>query len=132
FPIMKKSTSLALWLALSSLLSTGAGFSATVSVTDGDANNYGNTDGFAIDFDATPLATVPWAPALVEGSVYTLDRVSVFERNSFNADFYLGVYTGLTGTTPSGFPGTSENTLNFSNSDNATVDWTFSGITVVP
>ncbi len=118
--------------AFATLLSAGTSHAATVSVTDGDGNLYGNTDGFALDFDSTTGLAADWTPDLTAGGVYSIDSISLFDRNSFDADFYLGVYTGLTGSTLSGFQGTSFNTVNFSAQGNEMVTWTFSGITVVP
>lgn len=107
-------------------------FAELISVTDGAGNNYGNTEGFAIDFDSTSTGiTADWSPDLSAGTLYSVDSVSIFEENNLDTDFFLGVYTGLSGTTPSGFLGVSDNTVNFSDQAGI-VTWNFSGITVTP
>lgn len=128
---MKKFVALSIALILVAL--PCAGLAEMVSVT-GSTNNYGNTDGFAIDFDATTGLTADWAPDLVAGTAYTIDSISVFENGGQDSDFYLGVYTGLSASTLSGFVGVSDNTINFSDSsatDNK-VTWSFSNLTVTP
>lgn len=114
-------------------LSAGLLSAATVSVTDGTGNNYGNFDGFAIDFDASTGITADWAPDLQVSETYSIDSVSLFELNDFNADLFLGVYTGFNESTGalSGFEGVSTNTINFNSLPGTNqVTWNFSGITV--
>jgi hypothetical protein len=129
---MTKKFSSLLAIGLTSLASMATSMAATVLVTDGDANNYGNFDGFLIDFDATTGLAADYTPDLIAGTEYLVNSVSLFERNSKNADYYLGVYTGLSGNTLSGFQGASTNTVNFSLVTDQKVTWNFNGIKVVP
>ena len=93
---------------------------ATITVDD-DAtggNSYGNTQGFAIDFDATPPAADPtvttgWDPPLEVGKTYALNSISIQYGGSVttgSAVVYLGVYNAGLGE---GFVGVSTNTIDF-------------------
>lgn len=113
----------------------------TVSVTDGTGNVWSDAAGWAIDFNTNTSSAV-WAPALVEGSTYSVDSVTVFSGNNSNdvsqdTDFYVGVYTNgptdsAQGTAVSGFLGASTNTVNFGTlAESAPATFNFSGINVV-
>lgn len=103
-----------------------------VSATDGDGNLYGNTEGFRVDFDATPASMADWMPDLVSGQTYSLDWLSV--RNGTNTDatpLYLGVYTGLSSGVWSGFLGVSDNAIDLASvAAGAWAQYTFTGINV--
>ncbi len=121
------------WLALGA---TNAG-AESVSVVDGDDNDFGNTVGLAIDFDATPGVIADWTPDLAAGSTYSVDSVTLYADSATNFDpVYLGVYGSLTGdsttlgrATLGDFIGVSDNTVVFGGTGART--WTFSGINVV-
>lgn len=103
-----------------------------VSATDGDGNLYGNTEGFRVDFDATPAAAADWTPDLISEQTYNLDFLSV--RNGSNTDaapVYLGVYTSFSAGTWSGFLGASNNAIDFTAvAAGAWSQFTFTGISV--
>lgn len=107
------------WIILA-LLIAGSASAETITVTDdpaGGGNSYGNTVGFAIDFDSTaPLAattvTTGWAPPLVAGKSYALNSVSMQYGGAVTSGTgicYLGVYSDM-GTT---FLGASTNSIDF-------------------
>ena len=109
----------------------------TVSVTDGTANNYGNANGVAIDFDATTGLAADWMPDLSTSQAYSINGVTLFNTSnaadSSTATVRLGVYTTLTGETVSGFLGVSTNTINLSTvALSAPFTFNFSGISVTP
>lgn len=133
---MKKKPNPLLALAtIVTLLPAASSLAATIVVTDGDSNNYGNFDGFALDFDATPQGTngvvSGYNPPLQAGEPYSLDSISLFERNNKDAAYYLGVYTGYDAGALSGFQGVSTNTINFNATTNEKVTWLFSPNQVV-
>ena len=128
---MNKTTLLTLSAIALSAISAGA---ATVTVDDHN-NSFGDVDAFAIDFDATTGGTADWTPDLSTSNTYSIDSISVWEQGTQDTDFYLGVYTGFTGGTLSGFQGASTNTINFSDETGTfKVTWDFigQGITVTP
>jgi hypothetical protein len=126
------------WIILA-LLAAGSASAETIKVDD-DAtggNSYGNTAGFAIDFDATAPAaassvTTGWDPPLVAGKSYALNSISIQYGGSVTIGsgvVYLGVYSG--GVNGEGFVGVSTNAIDF---NTATADnwytWEFEGINV--
>ncbi|HOK95417.1 MAG TPA: PEP-CTERM sorting domain-containing protein [Anaerohalosphaeraceae bacterium] len=114
------------------LLVAGSASAEFVSATDGDGNLYGNTECFRVDFDATPASMADWNPDLVSGQTYKLDFVSI--RNGSNSDatpLYLGVYSGFSAGTWSGFLGVSDNAIDFAAvAAGAWAQYTFTGISV--
>lgn len=128
-------------LLLSSLLGLGltsVASAATLSVTDNGTSIYTSAQGFAIDFtSAAPnnsSLTTGWSPTLLAGTTYILSSISpqlsgVVENGTGN--FYLGVYTGLSGGNLTGFLGTSTNTVNFASvTAGSFQQYDFSGINV--
>lgn len=108
-----------------------------VSVTDADSNGYGDFSGLVIDFDATTGLAADWTPDLVDGQVYSVDSISVWARSAtYDADLYLGVYSGVAKTNTSGaytygsFLGASDATVNLATVGTGKVTWDFSGINV--
>lgn len=108
-----------------------------VSVTDADSNGYGDFSGLVIDFDATTGLAADWTPDLVNEQVYSVDSVSVWARGAtYDADLYLGVYSGVANTNSSGaytygsFLGASDATANLATAGTGKVTWDFSGINV--
>lgn len=114
---MKNTTT---WLA-ALLLTAGSAVAESVNVTDGGATLYGSTDGIAVDFDASVATLADWTPDLAVGTTYSVDSLSL-RLGAANANtVYLGVYSGLSGTTLSGFLGASQNAIDL---NTATVnDW---------
>jgi hypothetical protein len=124
---MKKTTT----YLIAVLLTSGSARAETVMVTDGDGNNYGNAMGLAIDFDSSTAAFADWAPDLQAGLSYTLDSISLRNASTTAGAVYLGIYSGYTAPSLSGFLGTSDNAVDFSTI--ASGDWltfTFSGINI--
>jgi hypothetical protein len=116
---------------IAGIMAVGAASAETVNVTDAGTTLYGSTDGVAVDFDASAATLADWVPDLADGTTYSVDSLSL-RLGAANANtVYLGVYSGLSGTTLSGFLGASDNAINLST---ATVnDWmafTFTGINV--
>lgn len=104
---------------------------SSVVVTDGDANDYGKTSGVAIDFDATTGLSAEWTPELAAGATYQLDSLTLFlgAPGLVDENVYLGVYTGLSGKTLSGFLGVSDNVFNLTTAPIDTdLTWTFDSI----
>lgn len=127
-------TCLAAFAALSLMSVANA---ETVSVTDGTANNFGDTNGVAIDFDATTGLAANWTPDLSTSQQYSIDSVTLFNTSnaadSSTATVRLGVYTTLTGETVGGFQGVSTNTIDLSTVALGTpFTFNFSGISVTP
>ena len=61
-------------------------YAQSVAVTEaGTANGYGDFSGLAIDFDATTGISADWVPDLIADSLYSVDSISVFNRNSSNS-----------------------------------------------
>jgi hypothetical protein len=103
----------------------------SISVSDGDGNQYTNAMGLAVDFDSTAAANADWTPDLVAGQTYNVNSLSVREVSGTPGDVYLGVYTGYANGALSGFLGASTNAVDFSTNTNLTfVQFNFSGITV--
>jgi hypothetical protein len=109
----------------------------TVTASDGTTSHtYGNTSGFAIDFNSTAESAAVWSPALVAGQQYALDAIAIELGTSGSVTTpttpeYLGVYTGFSSGTLSGFLGASQNAINFSTATTLTwLDFNFSGIDV--
>ena len=125
-------TAIAAFAALSLLSTANA---AIVSVTDGNGNTFGDTGGFAIDFDATTGLTADWLPDLSTSQLYSIDSVTVFQGSIGNTTdtVRLGVYTTLIGTVLSGFQGVSTNTINLAGVvESDPLNFSFSGINVTP
>ena len=104
----------------------GTSSAASVIVTDGDGNAYGDAAGFRIDFDSTTIPVVTstegvnagasdWSPALVSGQSYSLDSVSIrySGAQAVTTPKYVGVYTGFEAGVLSGFQGVSNNAVDF-------------------
>jgi hypothetical protein len=110
-----------------SLLLAGSASAVSVTATDGGTAVYGNCNGFAIDFDATAAANAVWTPSLVNGQSYTLNSVAL--KNATNSGtYYLGVYTGFSGGTLSGFQGVSDTSKNFATVTNNWLTFTFNNL----
>ncbi len=109
----------------------------TVTTSDSTAT-YGDLNGVAIDFDSTVRSQADWTPDLVAGDEYTIDSIG-FRVNTGDAkflatvDIYLGVYTGLSGTTLSGFEGVSDSAVTLTDASGVvSAVWDFTGMTVTP
>ena len=113
------------WL-LGSLLAAGPAWAASVTATDGGTAVYGNANGIAIDFDATPAPNAVWTPGLVNGQTYVLNSVAIKNTTTNTGNYYLGVYTGFSGGVLSGFKGVSDSAKDFSTSPNNWLTFTFS------
>ena len=121
---------------LVALLCTGVASAEMIIAGDGGTTAFGDTQGFAIDFDSTPAANADWTPDLVAGTTYKLNSISItYGGPGIDGDNgvakYLGVYTGLSSGVLSGFLGASTNTFPIATAvagDLAT--WNFSGIQV--
>ena len=123
-------------LAAGIMAAAGTAGAATVTVTDGTGNNFDDTFGFAIDFDATTGLAADWQPDLT-AEPYNIDNFTVYRSTTaaptFTGEVRLGVYTTLTGSTLGGFQGVSSNTVTLGSlaaSDPLTFN--FSGIAVTP
>lgn len=112
------------------LLTAGSASAASVSATDGGTTVYGSTDGIEIDFDSTSAPLAIWSPSLVNGQTYSLNSLGV-RNGAATATEYLGVYTGLSGNTLSGFLGASDSAIDFSTITSGNwATFTFSSINV--
>ena len=114
-------------------IALGTAHAATVTVTDANGNSFGDTGGFAIDFDTTTGITANWTPGLTS-QPYNLDSVTVFRgADPSTGTVRVGVYTTISGGTLGGFQGVSVNSITLGGlaaSDPLT--FTFSGLTVTP
>ncbi len=110
----------------------GTANAATVIVTDADGNTFGDTAGFALDFDRTTGLSATYTPALVNAP-YFIDNVTVFNGDSSTGTVFLGVYTTFSSGTLSGFQGVSTNTVTLDGlARSAPLSFDFSGLTVTP
>ncbi len=118
---ISKKTYLAIGLAI------GVAAQAEVIQTGTSSSTYGDTYGFGIDFDSTTSTSdAIWTPALTNGTTYRINTISVRSGNTENDDLYLGVYTGFSGSTLSGFLGVSDGTVNMSGTSGGDlVSWSF-------
>ena len=110
------------------LLTVGSAVAASVTATDGGTAVYGACNGVAIDFDATAAANASWSPSLVSGQIYTLNSVAIKNSTGNTGSYYLGVYSGFSGGTLSGFKGVSDTANSFANSPNNWLTFTFSNL----
>src|ERR1019366_151425 len=108
------------------LLTIGSAAAASVTATDSGMAAYGACNGVAIDFDTTFAANAAWAPSLISGQIYTLNSVGIKNSTGNTGSYYLGVYTGFSGGTLSGFKGVSDSVNNFATSPNNWLTFTFS------
>jgi len=113
---------------VASLLTAAAAAAATVTATDGGTTVYGNCNGIAIDFDATPASLAVWSPSLVGGQTYALNSLAIKNASGNSGNYYLGVYTGFSGGVLSGFLGVSDTTRDFSTAANDWLTFTFSNL----
>ncbi len=119
---ISKKTYLAIGLAI------GVAAQAEVIQTANESTaSYTSARGFGIDFDSTTSTSdAIWSPALTNGTTYRINTISVRSGNTENDDLYLGVYTGLSGITLSGFLGASDGTANMSGTSGGDlVSWSF-------
>lgn len=114
-------------LSASAMWSRGA----SVTATDGGTTVYGSCNGFAIDFDATVAPSAVWTPSLSAGQTYAINSVSLKNASGNTGNYYLGVYTGFSGGSLSGFKGVSDAANNFATSPNGWLTFTFSNINYV-
>jgi hypothetical protein len=114
-------------------MSLGTTHAQTVTVDDGGATQFGDTGGFAIDFDTTTGLTANWEPDLTS-QLYSIDRITVYRgTEALTGTVRLGVYTTLTIGTLGGFQGVSNNTVTLDGvAQDAPLTFTFSNITVTP
>jgi hypothetical protein len=117
------------------LLLAGSAAAQTIITGDGGATSFGDTQGFAIDFDSTAAANADWTPDLVGGQSYSVRSVSVTyggAQDAANAaPKYLGVYSGLTAGALSGFLGASTNSVDYATSAAGDLKtFLFSGVNV--
>ncbi len=127
-------TGLTLCLLLVGLFKSGQAPAAVITASDGGGTAYGDCLGFGIDFDTSAADFADWTPDLADGQSYNLDFLSVrFGGAQANTTAkYLGVYSGFSGGTFSGFLGVSTNAIDFTTA--VTGDWqqfNFSGINVI-
>jgi hypothetical protein len=103
-------------VSLVTMLSAGVASAEIINTGDGGTTAFGDTQGFAIDFDSTLVANADWTPDLVAASTYNLNSVNItYGGPGTDGDNgiakYLGVYTSLSGGVLSGFQGASTNTF---------------------
>ena len=105
---------------------------ATITVTDGTGNSYGDAAGLGIDFDSSlPPLTAPWSPTLVNGATYSVDSIAVRDNSNNVGNVFLGAYTTLSGSFLSGFLGASTNSVDFSTVTNGNfASFSFFGVNV--
>ncbi len=125
--IFSVTVSLAAWL-VAPLLTAESASAASVTVADGGTAVYGACNGAAIDFNATPAPQAVWMPSLVSGQTYALNSVAIKNSTGNSGTYYLGVYTGFSGGTLSGFKGVSDNANDFSTASNNWLMFTFSNL----
>ena len=124
--------------AFAALTLLSAANAATVLVTDGTNNDFGDAGGVAIDFDATTGLAADWVADLSTSQTYFIDSLTLFRatNEASTGTVYLGVYTSIgasPGKTLGGFQGVSTNTINLSTlGQNAPFTFTFSGFSVTP
>ena len=131
---MKLFLSLRLAAVLLPIFGVGTAQAATVAVTDGNLNQFGDIGGFAIDFDATTGLTANYEPDLVAGQPYNLNNVTVYRgSDASTGTVYLGVYTSYSANVLSGFLGSSINTLTLNTlAASDPMSFNFTGLTVTP
>ena len=119
-------------------VSVQADITTNTVTTSNSTATYGDLDGVAIDFDSTVRAAANWTPDLVAGDEYTIKSVG-FRVNTNHGkfgstvDIYLGVYTGLSGNTLSGFEGVSDSAVTLTDASGVvSATWNFTGMTVTP
>lgn len=106
---------------------------ATTNVNDGGTTQFGDTFGFALDFDRTAGLAGSYTPALTSDP-YSIDSVTVLRGNDASTGTVrLGVYTSLTGSTLDGFLGVSNNAVVLGGlAARDPLTFTFTGINVTP
>ncbi|HEY0008689.1 MAG TPA: PEP-CTERM sorting domain-containing protein [Tepidisphaeraceae bacterium] len=107
---------------------------AVATVVDNGSSQFGDMYGFALDFDRTQGISGSYTP-VPASTPYSIDSVTVFRGNDTSTGtVYLGVYTGLSGSTLSGFQGVSNNTVTLGSlaTARAPLTFNFSGINVTP
>jgi hypothetical protein len=115
------------------LISLGTAHAATVVVTDGNLNQFGDIGGFALDFDTTTGLTANYEPDLTS-QLYTIDSVTLYRgTDASTGTIYLGVYSTYAGGTLGGFQGVSNNTVILGDlAASQAFTFNFSNITVTP
>ena len=104
------------------------------NATSGAPQN--DAKGTVIDFDSTIVTKATASPALTNGVSYSIDSLQLtvhMGTSSMNNDItvYLGVYTGLSGSTLSGFQGVSDSAITIIDDDRIKpITWDFSNMSV--